>query len=160
MRCFSLELRSAGGEPNSTTASISDKQHRCIAGSRGNRRQNLIDSEVSIGIEGYWIRAVGCGRFGVAAEQSGENACSSVGPDTISGGKKKAASLDPDSPLGVHIRAEVRDSPRPGRIDSPYYVKGGNSIRGNTGNRNDPDGAPEFQGTLTAGSAAVGLSTM
>ena len=79
MRCFSLELRSAGGEPNSTTASISDKQHRCIAGSRGNRRQNLIDSEVSIGIEGYWIRAVGCGRFGVAAEQSGENACSSVG---------------------------------------------------------------------------------
>ena len=88
---------------------------------------------------------VGRGRVSGAAEQCGENACSSVGPDTISGGKKKAASLDPDPPVGAHIRAEVRDSPRPGRIDTAYDVKGGNSIRGNTGNRNDPDAAPEFQ---------------
>src|SRR5205814_8306458 len=84
-------------------------------------------------------RAVG------STEQGGASARAGIGSYAVARGQKQAASLGLDPPFRAHIGIEVRDAPWSRRIYTAYDVKVDGPASGNTGNRNDPDGAPELQ---------------
>ena len=64
------------------------------------------------------------------------NALTAVGPDAVARREKQAAADDLDMSIGPDCRLKGRDP----------LIFGRGGIRGNTGNRSDPDAAFELQG--------------
>jgi len=74
------------------------------------------------------------------------NALTAVGPDAVARREKQAAADDLDMSIGPDCRLKGRDPPRSGGGNTTHYVEIDCAIRGNTGNRSDPDAAFELQG--------------
>jgi hypothetical protein len=106
-------VRNASSKPNTRSRCIADQQYRCLAGSRRSWRQHIVDSEISVGVQGHSVGAVGRGRGGRTAEQCCDNACPRVGSDAIASRKKQPAPLESYVPRALisASRSAIRQGP-------------------------------------------------
>jgi hypothetical protein len=143
-----INVRNAGGKPNALSrhGTAPDQQYRILARTwqRNISCQEIIDSEVTVGLQSYPGFVESGGRSGRPTEERGVNARPSVGSDAIASRQKQTASSYDNVPIRSHDCDEVINPPRAGRINTPYNVEIDGPIRGNTSNRYDPNPSLEF----------------
>ena len=102
-----------------------DKEHGAAALSRWRRRQHIVNPEVAVGRQRNTrnVRTeLGEGRRG-ATNQRREDAGVAVRSNGIASAQQQASAVDPDTPVDVHVRSEIRDHPDlAGRVDAADNV--------------------------------------
>jgi hypothetical protein len=146
----SVRTRDACGKPHASD--IPDQQYRGVTGGGHSRGEKIVDSKIAVNPEWHTgrIGIVSGGRVRRPAKERGVNALSGVGPNAIARSQKKAPSHNLDVSIKPNHGREVSNPPGRTRRNTAHDVEVYRSIGCNTGYRNYPDAAFEFQLAVSA----------